>query len=57
MRLRHFGDAGGLSGQPPIPDLMSYCCDRPPNVSDGSWLCKNVATRDDDIINVLPNRV
>jgi hypothetical protein len=23
----------------------------------GSWLCKNAATRDDDRINVLPNRV
>ena len=27
------------------------------DVAFGSWLCKNAATRDDDRINVLPNRV
>jgi hypothetical protein len=27
------------------------------HVGYGSWPCKNAATRDDDRINVLPNRV
>jgi hypothetical protein len=38
-------------------EFRRYKISRAANVADGSWLCKNVATRDDDRINVLPNRV